>query len=162
MARKLLLVHHRRGIARTIASLAPDLDLEVTALDDVAQAVARVADLKPDLVVLDIRVAPDELADLLRNIVQTGTGSKIVITTRADDPATRLAEGLARFHAGERLSFLRRPFHRRNIRATLHSLLGDTTSLAVSVAMIGLQMAEHLLPERRMVSARYPAATDPG
>src|SRR5207248_2314215 len=108
---------------------APDLDLEITALDDVTQAIARVADLKPDVVVLDIKAAPDELAELLRRIVQTATDSKIVITTRADDPATRLAEGLARFHAGERLSFLRRPFHRRNIGEVLRSLLDDTASL---------------------------------
>jgi DNA-binding NtrC family response regulator len=160
MAKRLLLVHHRRGIARTIRSIAPDLDLEVIALDDVEQAATRVAELRPDLVVLDVRIAHNQLAELLRNIVQTGTDSKIVMTTRSDDPATRVAEGLARFHVGDRLSFLRRPFHRGNVQATLRSLLEDTASLAVAVVALGLEVAEQLVPEWRAVSARVPAACD--
>jgi DNA-binding NtrC family response regulator len=98
MSKRLLLINDRRSIARTIRSVAPELDLEIVALDNVTRAAARVTELQPDVVVLDVGVAAHELIELLRNIVQTGTTAKIVITTRGDDPTARMTEGLARFH----------------------------------------------------------------
>jgi DNA-binding NarL/FixJ family response regulator len=110
-------------------------------------------ELQPDVVVLAVGVAAHELIELLRNIVQTGTTAKIVITTRGDDPTARMTEGLARFHIGEHLSFLRGPFHRRRISAFLRGLLHSAVSLAVSIA-------EYMEPERQTVTACARAAGD--
>jgi DNA-binding NtrC family response regulator len=153
MSKRLLLINDRRSIARTIRSVAPELDLEIVALDNVTRAAARVTELQPDVVVLDVRVAAHELIELLRNIVQTGTNAKIVITTRGDDPTARMTEGLARFHIGEHLSFLREPFHRRRISAFLRDMLHGAVSLAASVAA-------YMVPEQQTVTARVRAAGD--
>lgn len=134
MSKKLLLINDRRGLARTIRSVAPDLGFEIITLDDVAQAALRVAEVAPDVVILDLAVPADEMIELLRSLVQTGTDAKIVIAARADDPATRVAEGMARFHVGERLAILRRPFNRRKIIEALRIIFESTASFALSAA----------------------------
>jgi CheY-like chemotaxis protein len=134
MSKKLLLINDRRGLARTIGSVAPDLGFEIITLDDVAQAAARVAEVAPDVVILDLAVPADEMIELLRSVMQTGTDAKILIAARADDPATRVAEGMARFHVGERLAFLRRPFNRRKIIETLRLIFDSSVSFALSAA----------------------------
>ncbi|HXA25166.1 MAG TPA: response regulator [Acetobacteraceae bacterium] len=134
MSKKLLLINDRRGLARTIGSVAPDLGFEIITLDHVSQAATRIAEVAPDVVILDLAVPADEMIELLRSIVQTGTDAKILIAARADDPATRVAEGMARFHVGERLAFLRRPFNRRKIIEALRIIFDSTVSFALSAA----------------------------
>ena len=134
MGKKLLLINDRRDIARTIGSVAPELGIEVTTISDGADAAARVAEIAPDVVILDLAISPDAMIDLLRSLMQTGTEAKIVIAARSSDPAARLAEGMARFHVGQRLAFLRRPFNRRRIVAGLQAILGGTAPFASSAA----------------------------
>jgi DNA-binding response OmpR family regulator len=159
MSKKLLLINDRRGIARTIGSVAPELGFEVIALDNVAHAATRVAEVAPDVVILDLAIPADEMIELLRSVVQTGTDAKILIAARADDPATRVAEGMARFHAGERLAFLRRPFNRRKITAALQAVLGGTASFAQSAASIGRGIAACMTPAERKVTPYGRIAT---
>jgi hypothetical protein len=90
------------------------------------------------------------MIELLRSVVQTGTDARVLIAARADDPATRVAEGMARFHAGERLSFLRRPFNRRKITAGLQAIRGTTASFALSAALIRRGIAERIAPRRKV------------
>jgi DNA-binding NarL/FixJ family response regulator len=158
MSKKLLLINDRRGLARTIGSVAPDLGFEIITLDDVAQA-ARVAEVAPHVVILDLAVSADQMIELLRSVVQTGTDAKILIAARADDPASRVAEGMARFHVGERLAFLRRPFNRRKIVAALQAILGGTASFASSVALIRRGIAERVAPASRTVTPFGRTAT---
>ncbi len=84
--------------------------------------------------ILDLAVPADEMIELLRSVVQTGTDAKVLIAARADDPATRVAEGMARFHVGERLAFLRRPFNRRKIIEALRLIFDSTVSFALPAA----------------------------
>jgi hypothetical protein len=94
-----------------------------------------VTEVAPDVVILDLAIAADEMIELLRSILHTVTGAKILIAARADDPMARVAEGMARFHAGERLSFLRRPLNRKRIIAALQAILGGLVPLALSALL---------------------------
>jgi DNA-binding NtrC family response regulator len=159
MSKKLLLINDRRGIARTIESVAPELGFEVIALDNVAHAATRVAEIVPDVVILDLAIPADEMIELLRSVVQTGTDAKVLIAARADDPATRVAEGMARFHVGERLAFLRRPFNRRKIIAALQRILDSAASFAQSAASIRRRIAACFAPAGRKLSPCGRTAT---
>jgi DNA-binding NtrC family response regulator len=150
MSKKLLLINDRRGIARTVESVAPELGLEMITLDDVAHVAARVAQVAPDVVILDLAIPPDEMIELLQSVMRTGTDAKVLIAARGDDPAARVAEGMARFHLGERLSFLRRPFNRRRIITALQGILGSTASFTASAASIRRGIAERIAPARRL------------
>jgi DNA-binding NtrC family response regulator len=130
MSKTLLLINDRRGIARTIRSIAPDLGLDIVALDDTAQVATRLAEIAPDVVVIDKAVAADELIELLRSVLRAAADARILIAARADDPSARVMEGMTRFHAGERVSFLRRPFSRKRIIAALQAVLGAAALLA--------------------------------
>jgi CheY-like chemotaxis protein len=136
MRKKLLLVNDRRGLARTIGAVAPELGLDVVRLGDAADAVARSAEIAPDVVILDQAIPADEMIELLRGILQAAPGARILIAVRSDDPSTRVAEGMARFHGGERLTFLRRPFTRRRIIAVLQAILGSAVSLLLAAIAI--------------------------
>jgi CheY-like chemotaxis protein len=136
MSKKLLLISNRRGIARTIRSVAPELGLNIVVLNDRAQAVARVTETAPDVVILDLTITADELIELLRSVLHIAADAKILIAARADDPSARVTEGMARFHAGERLSFLRRPLTRKRIIAALQAILGGVVvPLALSAVL---------------------------
>jgi DNA-binding response OmpR family regulator len=158
MSKKLLLINDRRAIARTIASVAPELGLEVIVLDRAAHVATSVAEIAPDVVILDLAIPADEMIELLQSVVQTGTDAKILIAARADDPATRVAEGMARFHGGDRLAFLRRPFSRRRIAAALQAILGGTAAFAASAATIRRVLEEFIAPGRRRLSPRVRTA----
>lgn len=158
MSKKLLLINDRRGIARTIESVAPELGFEIITLGDVAHTAARVAEVAPDVVILDLAIPADEMIELLRSVVQTGTDAKILIAARADDPATRVAEGMARFHAGDRLGFLRRPFNRRRIIEALKAIVGNTAAFALSAASIRRWIAERIAPEWKTTTSGRTAS----
>ena len=132
MSKKLLLVNDRRGLARTIGAAAPELGLDVVRLGDATDAVTRSAEIAPDVVILDQAIPADAMIELLRGILQAAPGARILIAVRSDDPETRVAEGMARFHGGERLTFLRRPFTRRRIIAVLQSILGSVATFVLA------------------------------
>jgi hypothetical protein len=142
MSKKLLLVNDRRGIARTVRSIAPELGLDIVVLDDIAQAATRVAEIAPDVVIIDQAIAADEMIDLLRSVLHAAADAQILIAARADDPSARVTEGMARFHARERLSFLRRPFSRKRIIAALQAVLGGAALLAALAYLLATAMAQ--------------------
>ena len=122
MAKKLLVIDDQTGITKVVEMIAKQLGLNARSLNSSAQATETFIAFKPDVVMLDMIMPEKDGIDVLNEILLTGIPVKVILTSGFSDSYLRLAEGVAKFHANENVSILRKPFRREELIALLEQL----------------------------------------
>jgi two-component system, OmpR family, response regulator MtrA len=125
MTKKLLVIDDQTGITKVVELIARQLGLNARALNSSSQATEEFIAFKPDVVMLDMIMPEKDGIDVLNEILLTGIPVKVVLTSGFSDSYLRLAEGVARFHAINNVSILRKPFRREELIALLTELTAD-------------------------------------
>jgi two-component system response regulator MtrA len=124
MAKKLLVIDDQSGITRVVELIAKQLGLTARSLNTSSEATDVFIAFKPDVVMLDMIMPEKDGIDVLNEILLTGIPVKVILTSGFSDSYLRLAEGVAKFHANDHVSILRKPFRRDE----LVTLLSDLTA----------------------------------
>ena len=122
MTKKLLVIDDQTGITKVVELIAKQLGLNARSLNDSSQATEVFIAFKPDVVMLDMIMPEKDGIDVLNEILLTGIPVKVILTSGFSDSYLRLAEGVAKFHANEQISILRKPFRRDELVTLLHHL----------------------------------------
>ncbi len=125
MTKKLLVIDDQMGITKVVELIARQLGLNARALNNSSQATEVFIAFKPDVVMLDMIMPEKDGIDVLNEILLTGIPVKVVLTSGFSDSYLRLAEGVAKFHAIENVSILRKPFRREELVTLLKELTTD-------------------------------------
>lgn len=107
---KLLIVDDNAEMRRLIAGIVRDLADSITECSDGADALARYADVRPDLVLMDIRMRDVDGISASRQIIADFPDAQICAVTDYTDETTRNAArlaGITRYVAKEDLYDLR-------------------------------------------------------
>jgi DNA-binding NtrC family response regulator len=122
MAKKLLVIDDQTGITKVVELIARQLGLNTRSLNSSSQATEEFIAFMPDVVMLDMIMPEKDGIDVLNEILLTGIPVKVILTSGFSDSYLRLAEGVAKFHANENVSILRKPFRREELIALLERL----------------------------------------
>src|SRR5215467_4575307 len=122
MTKKLLIIDDQTGITKVVEMIARQLGLNARSLNSSAEATETFIAFRPDVVMLDMIMPEKDGIDVLNEILLTGIPVKVVLTSGFSDSYLRLAEGVAKFHANENVSILRKPFRREELIALLEQL----------------------------------------
>ncbi|HEX5325928.1 MAG TPA: response regulator [Acetobacteraceae bacterium] len=114
MGKRLLVIDDEPGVANVIALVAGGLGFVVRVVNCPIRAIDAFIDFRPDLVILDMIMPEKDGIDVLNELLLTGLGCRIVLTSGLSEAYLRLAEGIARFHASE-VAVLRKPFRRQEL-----------------------------------------------
>jgi len=125
MAKKLLVIDDQTGVTKVVGLIARQLGLNTRTINDPSQATEELIAFKPDVVMLDMIMPEKDGIDVLNEILLTGIPVKVVLTSGFSDSYLRLAEGVAKFHANENVSILRKPFRREELIKLLTDLTAD-------------------------------------
>jgi len=121
-AKKLLVIDDQTGITKVVELIARQLGLNARSLNSSSQATEEFIAFMPDVVMLDMIMPEKDGIDVLNEILLTGIPVKVILTSGFSDSYLRLAEGVAKFHANENVSILRKPFRREELIALLEQL----------------------------------------
>ena len=122
MAKKLLVIDDQSGITKVVELVAKQLGLNARSLNNSSEATEVFIAFKPDVVMLDMIMPEKDGIDVLNEILLTGIPVKVILTSGFSDSYLRLAEGVAKFHANEQVSILRKPFRRNELVTLLQDL----------------------------------------
>ena len=126
MSKRLLVVDDQSGMTKVVSHIAVGLGYEVKALTDSTLATEIFLEFMPEVVVLDLVMPEKDGIDVLNEMLATGMQARIIVMTGYGDSYLRLAEGLARFHANNQVSVMRKPF-RHDYLADLLQKVSDYT-----------------------------------
>lgn len=110
--KKLLIVDDDAGLTKVYAQIAAELGFAVRVVNDPHQASAAFLEFQPDLAVLDLMMPEKDGIDVLNEILLANTQARVIVTSGYGDAMLRLAQGVASFHASERVSVLKKPLRR--------------------------------------------------
>jgi two-component system response regulator MtrA len=122
MAKKLLVIDDQSGITKVVELIAKELGLNTRSLNNSSEATEVFIAFKPDVVMLDMIMPEKDGIDVLNEILLTGIPVKVILTSGFSDSYLRLAEGVAKFHANDQVSILRKPFRRDELVTLLNNL----------------------------------------
>jgi two-component system response regulator MtrA len=122
MAKKLLVIDDQSGITKVVELIAKELGLNTRSLNNSSEATEVFIAFKPDVVMLDMIMPEKDGIDVLNEILLTGIPVKVILTSGFSDSFLRLAEGVAKFHANDQVSILRKPFRRDELVTLLREL----------------------------------------
>lgn len=103
------------GLTRVIRLVAESLGYETRVTNSSLAATEIFVEFRPDVVILDMIMPEKDGIDVLHEMLMTGEKMQLVLTSGLSDSFLRLAEGVARFHALEQVSILRKPFRREEL-----------------------------------------------
>jgi CheY-like chemotaxis protein len=125
MAKKLLVIDDQSGITKVVELIAKQLGLIARSLNNPSEATEVFITFKPDVVMLDMIMPEKDGIDVLNEILLTGIPVKVILTSGFSDSYLRLAAGVAKFHANDQVSILRKPFRRDELVTLLNNLTAD-------------------------------------
>jgi CheY-like chemotaxis protein len=125
MAKKLLVIDDQSGITKVVELIAKQLGLIARSLNNPSEATEVFIAFKPDVVMLDMIMPEKDGIDVLNEILLTGIPVKVILTSGFSDSYLRLAAGVAKFHANDQVSILRKPFRRDELVTLLNNLTAD-------------------------------------
>ena len=121
MAERLLIVDDEIAITRIVGSIAAELGVDFKALNTSLTAAEVFVEYQPDVVILDIVMPGKDGIDVLNDIMNSGIPTQIVLTSGVSEGYLRLGEAIARFHGGNPVRLLRKPFRHHELVAILTS-----------------------------------------
>jgi DNA-binding NtrC family response regulator len=131
MSERLLIIDDEVGLTKVVGLVARQLGMEFRAINTSLAATEVFIDYQPDIVIIDMVMPDKDGIDVLDEIMLTGTPTRIVLTTGHGEAYLRLAEDVAKFHGGELVHFLRKPFRRHELIELLKNIT-DTQALAAN------------------------------
>ncbi|MBI5242788.1 MAG: response regulator [Elusimicrobia bacterium] len=114
MKRKILITDDEPSVQRVLARLVKMLDCEAALASDGAEAVALAAELKPDIVIMDLHMPGLDGLEALREILERSPKARILVVT--GDALEMRAQ--AAIESGA-VDFIAKPFDFEDMRRTL-------------------------------------------
>jgi DNA-binding response OmpR family regulator len=122
--KKLLIVDDDVGLTKVYARIGAELGFEVQVVNDSRHATDAFLTFHPDLAVLDLMMPEKDGIDVLNEILLAGTSARVIVTSGFGEGMLRLAEGVATFHANERVTTLKKPVRRAAFAQALTDAVG--------------------------------------
>jgi DNA-binding NtrC family response regulator len=120
MPYRLLLVEDDPAVRRSLAETLADEGMEVHAAATAEEALGRLGELQPDLVLTDVRMPGLDGIDLLRLLHERAPGVDVIVMTAYDDMAT-----IVRAMREGAFEFLPKPIRLQELRSVLGRVLED-------------------------------------
>jgi DNA-binding NtrC family response regulator len=117
--RKLLIVDDDVGLAKAYGRIGTEAGFEVSVINNPLKATEAFLAIKPDVVVIDMIMPEKDGIDILNEFLLSGEPTRIIVTSGYGDAMLRLAQGLAAFHDSDRVSVLKKPVRRTELRQLL-------------------------------------------
>ncbi|HUB15291.1 MAG TPA: response regulator [Acetobacteraceae bacterium] len=123
MPYKLMVVDDDAGIAEVIALVARSIGLDVRSVTNPFDVVDRYLDYRPDILMLDMIMPGKDGIAVLHEVLRMETPPRIIVTTGYSESYTRLAAGVAKFHAATAPVVLTKPFRRAQLIDALTTVI---------------------------------------
>jgi len=117
--KKLLIIDDDVNITKVYAGIGTQVGYAVQVINDPLLASAAFLAFTPDVVMIDMIMPEKDGIDVLNEILLSGGPTRIIITSGYGDAMLRLAKGVCEFHGGDRLSVLKKPVRRADLKKLL-------------------------------------------
>jgi CheY-like chemotaxis protein len=104
--------------------IATELGVEFKAVNTPLTAAEVFIDYQPDVVILDIVMPGKDGIDVLNDIMNSGIPTNIVLISGVSEGYLRLGEAIARFHGGNPVRVLKKPFRHGELVQILTNISG--------------------------------------
>src|SRR5678815_4106527 len=118
---RLLVVDDDPRLTSIVALTAAQLGILTRECNDPRLALDAFVEFRPDVVMIDIYMPEQDGIDLLHEILLTGIGTGLILTTGGGDGLLSVAQDVVRFHGAAEAGVLCKPFRRAELVAALNS-----------------------------------------
>jgi CheY-like chemotaxis protein len=124
MGEKLLIIDDEIAVTQAVGLIASELGVEFKAVNTPLTAAEVFIDYQPDVVILDIVMPGKDGIDVLNDIMNSGIPTHVVLTSGVSEGYLRLGEAIARFHGGNPVRVLKKPFRHNELVQILANIAG--------------------------------------
>ena len=124
--KKLLVVDDEAGLAQVYARIGAEAGFEARVVSDPLRATGEFLAFRPDVVLLDLIMPEKDGIDVLNEMLLVDPAVRIIVTSGFGNAMLRLAQGLAAFHASDRVSAMKKPVRRADLMERLADIAAKT------------------------------------